>query len=294
MPVARMPVARMPVARTRVARIGGLLGLLCALASTTARADEAGEWIDQAVRFDLEGHADLAYISYHHAAEIGQAEAEFNVAVMLDSGRGVAPDLAEAATWYARAAARGNHRAAYNLGQLYEAGQGVPRNIAVARAWFTASDVPAARARIAALRDAEPHGANARDHDVGPLRPPSLVAPLAGSRSGAEAGGVELVWTAPQPAEPVRYYVELRMLEGAASHEVFSRFTGTTGVLATIPPVAGDYTWRVSAVAGEAGRYAASDWQRFSVAAAATRFPAMQAPPIQASAPQVPAGAAVR
>ena len=215
--------------------------------------------MDQAVRYDLEGRADLAFISYHHAAEIGQPEAEFNVAVMLDSGRGIAPDLAEAATWYARAAARGNHRAAYNLGQLYEAGQGVPKNIAVARAWFAASDLPAARARVADLRGHDAEGA-------GSLQPPTLVAPVAGSRSGPGMGGVELVWTAPQQPEPVRYYVELRMLDGPASHEVFSRFLETTGVLAMIPAVDGTYAWRVSAVAGEAGRYAASDWRRFSIA----------------------------
>ena len=63
------------------------------------------------------------------AAESGHVQAAFNVAAMLDSGRGAPRDVAQAAIWYARAAAGGNRRAAFNLGQLYESGEGVPANI---------------------------------------------------------------------------------------------------------------------------------------------------------------------
>jgi TPR repeat protein len=60
---------------------------------------------------------------------LGHTQAQFNVAAMLDSGRGAPRDVAQASIWYARAAAGGNRRAAFNLGQLYESGEGVPANI---------------------------------------------------------------------------------------------------------------------------------------------------------------------
>ncbi len=78
----------------------------------------------------------LGCLWYRRAAEAGFAPAEFNIAVMYDSGVGTARNAAEAAVWYARAAAHGNARAEYNLAQLYTAGDGVPRNLDVAEAWY--------------------------------------------------------------------------------------------------------------------------------------------------------------
>ena len=86
------------------------------------------------------------------AAESGHTQAAFNVAAMLDSGRGAPRDVAQAAIWYARAAAGGNRRAAFNLGQLYESGEGVPANVDLSRAWYAAADLPAARERLAETR----------------------------------------------------------------------------------------------------------------------------------------------
>ncbi len=224
-----------------------------------AGAADARVTFEQAVRYDLggEGSAALAFSAYRRAAQAGLPEAEFNVGVMLDSGRGVAPDLAQAATWYARAALHGNRRAAYNLGQLYENGEGVPRNADLARAWFAVSDLAAARARLAALRAQAPAGA--------PLAAPSGTAPEAGAADLVN-GGVELVWTSPPQPEPVRFFVEVRALDAAGSREVFSGFADTSAVLATLPDKHGAYAWRVAAIARAAGRYVASEWRRFTLA----------------------------
>ena len=236
----------------------GLL-LASALWPSLARAEDPKAWFDEAVRDDLEGEgkAPLAFALYLRAAQAGLPQAEFNVGVMLDSGRGVGPDAAQAATWYARAATHGNRRAAYNLGQLYEAGQGVPRNADLARAWFAASDLPAARERrfTPEVRDA-----------VAPLSGPILVAPAAGADLDPGQAGVELVWTSKPQPEPVRFLVELRALDQAGSHEVFSSDVGVSSALATSAGARGDYAWRVSAVAVGTGRYTASDWVRFRVA----------------------------
>lgn len=221
--------------------------------------DRPAKWFDEAVRSDAAGDAGLAFSQYLRAAEAGMPSAEFNVAVMLDSGRGVRADLAEAATWYARAGAHGSARAAFNLGQLYEAGEGVPKNIDLARSWFAASGLPAARERVAASR------ANPATTTTASWAAPHPVAPAAGAHSNNLAGGVELVWTAlPQP-EAVQFYVELRALDADGSLEVFSSFVDKSSIFAEAPMTAGAYAWRVICIAKKAGKYVASDWVTFEV-----------------------------
>ncbi len=246
----------------RPCRVAAFLVALSSLAPacTFALADGPIDWFNKGVRYDAQGDPRAAFASYMRAAEGGEPEAEFNVAVMLDSGRGVARDIAKAAIWYARAASHGNRRAAYNLGQLYEAGEGVPRNVNLARAWFASSDLEAAHVRIAGLLRARETGAATE------LTAPTLLVPEAGARAEGVGDGVELVWTCrPQP-EPVRFYVELRALDALGSREVTASFTAVSSLLAGVPNAGGDYAWRVLAVALKASRYVASDWQRFSVA----------------------------
>lgn len=209
----------------------------------------------EALRHDVTGgpaEVAQAFQLYKRAAEAGLPEAQFNVAVMLDSGRGVAADLPQAAIWYARAAANGNRRAAYNLGQLYARGQGVPRNVDLARAWFVASNLPAARSRLATVRR--------RATTTGTLSAPTLIAPGPWKTSGPQPAAVELVWTSGQQPEPVRYFVELRAIDAAGSRELFSSFVETSSLKVTLPDTAAALAWRVLAVARKEGRYAASDW----------------------------------
>ena len=215
-------------------------------------------WFSEAVRRDAEGDASLAYSLYRRAAEAGMPEAEFNVAVMLDSGRGVRADVAQAATWYARAASHGDSRAAYNLGQLYEAGEGVPKNPHLARAWFTASALNAARDRLAATPTKASQAEKA-------LKAPSLVAPTPGERLDARPDGLEFVWTVPSSTEVERFFLEMRALDAGGSHEVFTSFAEVSALCAKVAVPDGAYVWRVMVIAPESGRYASSAWMRFSV-----------------------------
>ena len=257
--VLRRPT--MPDGRSRGRRwVVAAFALVLIAHPLTGRASDATDWFDAAVRSELDGGGgpEKAFALYLRAAQVGLPEAEFNVAVMYDSGRGVGQDVAQAALWYARAATHGNHRAAYNLGQLYETGQGVPLNADLARSWFTVCDLPAARDHLAATRVRTPSGTV--------LSAPTPVAPSSGSTVDQGMGGLELVWTSKPQPEAVRFFVELRSVDHDGSHEVFSGATDTSGVLATTPDMKGDYAWRVLAVAREASHYAASDWQRFTVA----------------------------
>ena len=131
------------------------------------------------------------------AAELGHTQAEFNVAAMLDSGRGAPRDVAQASIWYARAAAGGNRRAAFNLGQLYESGEGVPANVDLARAWYAAADLPAARERMAETQVAR--------RSARLVRAPEPLFPLKTSSLEPGLQQVDLVWTSPLEPEAVRY-----------------------------------------------------------------------------------------
>lgn len=72
-------------------------------------------------------------MALRNAASAGNAAAEFQIGVHYTEGRGVTPDLAEAARWYERAAAKGLVPAQYRLASLYEKGRGVPRDLGKAR-----------------------------------------------------------------------------------------------------------------------------------------------------------------
>lgn len=72
-------------------------------------------------------------VALRDAAAAGNAAAEFQIGVHYTEGKGVTPDLTEAARWYERAAAKGLVPAQYRLASLYEKGRGVPRDLGKAR-----------------------------------------------------------------------------------------------------------------------------------------------------------------
>ena len=57
-------------------------------------------------------------------AEAGLPNAQYNLGVCLDAGKGVALDYPAAAGWYRRAAGAGHGRAAFNLATMYGVGRG--------------------------------------------------------------------------------------------------------------------------------------------------------------------------
>ena len=69
-------------------------------------------------------------------AKQGDADSQYNLGVMYDTGQGVPQDDAEAVKWYRLAAAQGLAEAQYNLGLMYANGEGVPQDDAEALKWF--------------------------------------------------------------------------------------------------------------------------------------------------------------
>ena len=77
-----------------------------------------------------------AAIWYQRAAEQGHAQAQVNLGISYYAGKGVKQNHAEAAIWYQRAAEQGHAQAQYNLGVLYDNGEGVKQNHAEAAIWY--------------------------------------------------------------------------------------------------------------------------------------------------------------
>ena len=76
------------------------------------------------------------YEATRHAAEQGDADAQFNLGDMYATGEGVPQDDAEAAQWYRLAVEQGDAIAQYNLGVMYNTGRSVPQDYVTAHMWL--------------------------------------------------------------------------------------------------------------------------------------------------------------
>jgi uncharacterized protein len=73
---------------------------------------------------------------YRKAAEQDDAVAQFNLGVMYAKGEGGSPNHAEAALWYRLAADHGLAGAQFDLGMMYAEGQGVSQDYVQAHMWL--------------------------------------------------------------------------------------------------------------------------------------------------------------
>ena len=70
-------------------------------------------------------------------AEQGSRDAQYNVALAYEEGKGVPQNYAEAAKWIARAANQGQVEAQHDLGAMYGRGEGVKRDYVQAYKWMS-------------------------------------------------------------------------------------------------------------------------------------------------------------
>ncbi len=211
----------------------------------------------RAVAYDLKGDQAHAFALYLSAARAGLAAAQFNVAVMYDSGRGTRHDASQAALFYAFAAVGGNARAAYNLGMLYETGDGVARNPGLARAWYRKASEAGLLAAAAKLHGAAP--AESIAENAVP------VFPGEGVRLGADSAFVPFVWLAPPGNTPGSYYVQIMRLGAGAPRDVLTQVVDVSAIRAPIGHTPGKYAWRVFSFAPARAAYIATPWVRFAV-----------------------------
>ena len=108
----------------------GLVGLALLLA-----VPAAGQDYQKGVEAYERGDYATALREWRPLAAQGLAEAQYNLALMYDTGRGVPQADAEAVKWYRLAAAQGLAGAQSTLGTMYGNGQGVPQDYAEAAKW---------------------------------------------------------------------------------------------------------------------------------------------------------------
>jgi tetratricopeptide (TPR) repeat protein len=105
-------------------------------ARATGPVASASEELDAGLAAHQAGDFDTAQRRFRGAAELGDAQAMYNMGAMSLLGQGRAADSAEAARWFRQAADRGHLGAQNHLGVLYENGDGVTRSREEAIRWF--------------------------------------------------------------------------------------------------------------------------------------------------------------
>jgi len=82
----------------------------------------------------------LSFSSCTHvrkAAEQGDADAQYDLALMYEKGEGLPQNYAEAFKWYRKAAEQGHTDAQIGLAHLYCKGKGIPQNYIEGYVWFS-------------------------------------------------------------------------------------------------------------------------------------------------------------
>lgn len=92
--------------------------------------------LDEGVAAYVRGDYMTALREFLPLAEFGSPVAQYDVALLYQSGLGVPRDYALAAKWFGAAADRGFAEAQFSLGNLYAAGKGVTRNYGESAKWF--------------------------------------------------------------------------------------------------------------------------------------------------------------
>ena len=80
---------------------------------------------------------DKALSLFTEAGELGDADAQAQVAYMYQNALGVEADYSKAMEWNNRAILQGNAQAQAQLGYMYHMGLGVTRNLDTAASWYT-------------------------------------------------------------------------------------------------------------------------------------------------------------
>ena len=105
--------------------------LLLSLISCSSETTDLQKGLDAANNGDFE----TALREWTPLAEQGDAEAQFNVGLMYESGQGVLKDYKTAVKWYTLAAEQGNAKSQYYLGMMYYEGEGVIQDNIYAHMW---------------------------------------------------------------------------------------------------------------------------------------------------------------
>ena len=95
-----------------------------------------GANFDDGVNAYEKGDYKTALTIFEDLAKKGDIDAQYNLGLMYDNGRGVKQDYKKAFEWYEKAANQGYASAQNNLGVMYGNGYGVREDKKIAKEWF--------------------------------------------------------------------------------------------------------------------------------------------------------------
>jgi TPR repeat protein len=110
-----------------------IIALLFVLLATPVLAGD----FEDGLKFSISHDYKSAAISFRKAAEQGEVEAQYELALMYEEGRGVTQDYQQAAMWYLNAAEQDHARAQFKLGKMLFSGKGIKRDNVEAYKWFS-------------------------------------------------------------------------------------------------------------------------------------------------------------
>ncbi|MEX4489508.1 sel1 repeat family protein [Haemophilus influenzae] len=113
-----------------------LLGASVFSFQSTAWADTPVQQFQQGLTAYKQSDYQTAFKLWLPLAEQGNADAQFNLGLMYEEGRGVKQDDFEAVKWFRKAAEQGDETAQFNLGVMYGKGRGVKQDDVEAMKWF--------------------------------------------------------------------------------------------------------------------------------------------------------------
>ncbi len=127
---------------TPKAKLAGL-ALIAALCAGFTLGLTAPAWagFDEAFAAYQRGDYATALREWRPLAEQGDADAQHNLGVMYNTGRGVPQDYAKAVKWFRKAAEQGDGGGQYNLGNMYSDGNGVAKDFVLAHMWYNLAAV---------------------------------------------------------------------------------------------------------------------------------------------------------
>ena len=105
--------------------------LSCALPGLVVAAS-----VDEGIAAVEQGDYAKAVAIFRPLAEAGDAEAQYNLAILYRSGHGVEKDPAQSRQWFLLAAKQGIAEAQYHLGYMYDTGEGAEQNDNYAFLWY--------------------------------------------------------------------------------------------------------------------------------------------------------------
>ena len=113
-----------------------ILGFSLVSFHSTAWADTLVQQFQQGFQATERGDYQTAFKLWLPLAEQGDVNAQYNLGIMYDNGRGVKQDDFEAVKWFRKAAELGHANAQSNFGVAYSTGRGVRQDDVEAVKWF--------------------------------------------------------------------------------------------------------------------------------------------------------------